>query len=130
MFAPTQFNLVVGWVSMAFGALSGATIGLYFHDDEWLGGYGSLRRRMLRLGHIAFFGLGFVNVLFALSLAALPPPAGFARFAGWGFAIGAVTMPACCFLTAWRKPLRHLFPIPVAAVLCGIGGLLSGWLSR
>jgi hypothetical protein len=128
MIEPTQFNLVVGWTSMVGGALSGATIGLYFHDDQWLGGYGSLRRRMLRLGHIAFFGLGILNVLFALSVAAVPAPASFARFAAWGFAIGAVTMPTCCFLTAWRKPMRHLFPIPVAAVLCGIGGLLGGWM--
>jgi len=36
-------------------------------------------------------------------------------------------MPACCFLSAWRKPLRHLFPIPVVSVLLGILLLLIAW---
>jgi len=37
-------------------------------------------------------------------------------------------MPACCFLAAWRKPLRHLFPIPVLAVAVGVLSILiGGW---
>ena len=31
-----------------------------------MGGYGSFRRRLTRLGHIAFFGLGFVNLFYGL----------------------------------------------------------------
>jgi hypothetical protein len=125
---PTRFNLLVGWTSMVAGATSGAAIGLFFHNESWMGGYGSFRRRMVRLGHIAFFGLGIVNVLFALSLAVIPVPSSYGRFASSGFAVAVVTMPACCFLTAWREGFRHLFPIPVLAVLCGLGGLLGGWL--
>jgi len=125
---PTRFNLLVGWTSMVAGATSGAAIGLFFHNESWMGGYGSFRRRMVRLGHIAFFGLGIVNVLFALSLAAIPVPPSYGRFASSGFAVAVVTMPACCFLTAWREGFRHCFPIPVLAVLCGLGGLLGGWL--
>jgi hypothetical protein len=125
---PTRFNLLIGWTSMVAGAISGATIGIFFHGESWMGGYASFRRRMVRLGHIAFFGLGIVNVLFALSLAANPVPDTYARFASSGFAVAAVTMPACCFLTAWREGVRHFFPIPVLAVLCGLGGLLGGWL--
>lgn len=125
---PTRFNLLVGWTSMVAGAISGAAIGLFFHNESWMGGYGSFRRRMVRLGHIAFFGLGIVNVLFALSLAAIPVPPSYGRFASSGFAVAVVTMPTCCFLTAWREGFRHFFPIPVLAVLCGLGGLLGGWL--
>ena len=125
---PTPFNLLVGWTSMVAGATSGAAIGLFFHNESWMGGYGSFRRRMVRLGHIAFFGLGIVNVLFALSLAAIPVPPSYGRFASSGFAVAVVTMPACCFLTAWREGFRHSFSIPVLAVLCGLGGLLGGWL--
>jgi len=36
-------------------------------------------------------------------------------------------MPACCFMTAWRTGFRYLFPIPVASVLVGLGGLIGGW---
>jgi len=125
---PPQFNLLLGWTSMVAGALSGAGIGLFFHDERWMGGYASFRRRMVRLGHIAFFGLGILNVLFALSLAAFPVPSAYGRFASAGFTVGALTMPACCFLTAWRTGFRHLFPVPVAGVLVGLGGLLGGWL--
>jgi hypothetical protein len=54
------YNLLVGWVAMLAGVLSGAAIGLFFHQEEWLGGYGAYRRRMTRLGHISLFGLGFL----------------------------------------------------------------------
>ena len=101
-------------------------LGLFFNRENWMGGYGSLRRRMIRLGHISFFGLGILNVLFALTLVAVP--SSYSRIASAGFATAIVTMPACCFLTAWRPALRRLFPIPVVAVLVGIGGLLAGWL--
>ena len=127
MVEPARFNLMFGWIAMVLGATSGAAIGLFFHKEEWMGGYASLRRRMIRLGHIAFFGLGIINVLFALSLVAFPIPAGYARIASAGFAVSLVTMPACCFMTAWRTGSRYLFPIPVAAVLLGLGGLIGGW---
>jgi hypothetical protein len=127
MVEPARFNLMIGWIAMVAGATSGATIGLFFQRDEWMGGYASLRRRMIRLGHIAFFGLGIINVLFALSLFAIPIPDAYARIASPGFAVSVVTMPACCFMTAWRTGFRYLFPIPVAAVLVGLGGLIGGW---
>lgn len=125
---PAHFNLILGWTSMVAGAISGATLGLFFHDERWMGGYASFRRRLMRLGHVAFFGLGILNVLFALSVTALSVPRPYDRVASAGFAVGAVTMPVCCFLTAWRGGFRYLFPIPVLAVLGGLGGLLGGWL--
>jgi hypothetical protein len=120
-------NLLAGWLGMLGGVASGAVIGLFFHREDWMGGYTSFRRRMTRLGHISFFGLGFLNMMFALtaSLVALPPLA--LRLASVGLIVGAVTMPACCFLSAWRKPFRHLFPIPVAVLSTGIVALLAGW---
>jgi hypothetical protein len=36
------------------------------------------------------------------------------------FLTGAASMPACCFLSAWKKPFRHLFFIPVGGVLVGV----------
>ena len=120
-------NLLAGWLGMLGGVASGAVIGLFFHREDWMGGYTSFRRRMTRLGHISFFGLGFLNMMFALtaSMVALPPLA--LRLASLGLILGAVTMPVCCFLSAWRKPLRHLFPIPVAGLSIGIVALLAGW---
>jgi hypothetical protein len=121
-----RINLVAGWVAMLIGVVVGAAMGLFFHHEEWLGGYGSFRRRMLRLGHISLFGLGFMNVLFALSVPALALPTTYARIASASFLAGAITMPGCCFLTVFWKPLRHLFPVPVGCVLVGILAVLIG----
>ncbi len=82
---------------------------------------------MLRLGHISFFGIGFLNFLFGLTLTMIPLEPLYARIASFGFLVAVVAMPLTCFLTAWKKPLRHLFPIPVLAVLAGILPILIGW---
>ena len=119
--------MVAGWVSMLGGVLSGMLMGLRFHREDWLGGYGSFRRRLVRLGHIAFFGLGFLNLLFAFSTRVLPLAYPYATAAAGGFVLGAATMPLTCFLTAWRASFRHLFPVPVVSILVGIACLLAGW---
>jgi hypothetical protein len=116
-------NLLVGWVGMLGGVISGALIGLFFKREDWMGGYGSFRRRLTRLGHISFFGLGFLNILFALTTSGLPESAWVAT-ASWSLVIGAAAMPVCCFLSAWKKGLAHLFPIPVVAVSIGVVTLL------
>lgn len=123
-------NLIGGWLAMLGGVLSGATLGLFFHREDWMGGYGSYRRRLMRLGHIAFFGLGFLNLIFAATSHELSLRGGYLVTASLALMIGAITMPVCCFLSAWRKPLRHLFPVPVLAVTTGIFSILVGWWNR
>jgi len=115
-----EINLLAGWIGMLLGVASGAVLGLFFHRDDWAGGYGSHRRRLMRLGHIAFFGLGFLNIVFALTLQNRPVDGGFADAASYAMILGAATMPVCCFLTAWRRGFRHFFPIPVLALGYGI----------
>ena len=117
--------LAAGWTGFLGGVVSGAVIGLCFHREDWMGGYGSHRRRLTRLGHISFFGLGFVNFAFALTQFAAPLPETPARVAAGALLVGAVTMPLCCFLCAWRKPFRHGFFVPVGGVLTGV--LVTLW---
>ena len=123
-------NLIGGWLGMLAGVVSGAVLGLFFHRDDWMGGYGSYRRRLARLGHIAFFGLGFVNLLFAATSAELSLQRSALAIASWSLIAGAITMPVCCFLSAWRKPFRHLFPVPVLSVTAGILAILIGGWKR
>lgn len=111
-------NLYVAWFGILAGFAAGAVQGSFFHKDGWLGGYGSWPRRMTRLGHIAFIGLGLINLSYFATLVFLdirePSP--------WPsrlFIVGAVTMPLVCYLSAYRKPLRHLFPIPVLSLVAG-----------
>lgn len=112
--------LVCSWIGLLLGVLSGAVIGLFFHRDDWMGGYQSFRRRLARLGHISFCGLGFLNFFFVLTGALLSFSEAQARPAAAALLAGAATMPIVCFLTAWKKPFRHLFFVPVGGVAIGI----------
>ncbi len=124
-----NLHILIGWGAILLGVVSGAVIGLFFHKEDWAGGYGSFRRRMIRLGHISFFGLGFINLMFGLTLQVITLPVAHISLASFGFLIGVITMPLCCFLAAWKKPFRHLFPIPVLSILAGIIPILLGWPS-
>ena len=73
---------------------------------------------MLRLGHISFFGLAFVNLAFALTVRTLDIEDSVA-WASRLFILGAITMPLLCYLSSFKDAARHLFFIPV---LCVIGG--------
>jgi hypothetical protein len=122
-----SLNLLAGWCAFVVGAAGGAILGLSFNRPGYLGGYGSWRRRLLRLGHIACFGMGMLNILFALSVRAWPLGAAHEAWASAAWLVALVAMPVCCALAAWRERFRHLFPIPVAATLVALVALLSGW---
>ena len=121
-------NLWVGWIGILAGLVAGAVIGLFFHDDDWLGGYGSWRRRMLRLGHISFFGIGFINVIFAITVRL--DVEGPLVVSSWLLIASAAAMPAICFLSSWRRPFRHLFFVPVLCLVAGVSVLLYEGLLR
>lgn len=124
----TTINVLGGWMAMLAGVVTGAVIGLFFYREDWMGGYDSWRRRLTRLGHISFFGLGLLNLLFAATAAQLSLRGSSLRIASDALLVGAIAMPVCCFLSAWRKSFRHLFPIPVLAVTAGVLAILiGGW---
>ncbi len=112
-------NEAFGWIWFVLGMVSGAGLGLGFARPEFLGGYGSWERRLLRLGHISFFGLGLINILFAFSLPRVALAAPWPVVASLALVVGGITMPLCCALSAWRKPMRNLFPVPVLSLLLG-----------
>jgi hypothetical protein len=100
-------------------------IGMLFHDEQWLGGYASRSRRLIRLGHIAFVGLGMLNILFAHSLERITLPQSFIAIASWAFIIGGISMPLCCGLMARDKRWHMLFAVPVILLLAG--AVLTFW---
>jgi hypothetical protein len=125
---PPFLNLVLAWAWLVAGFGSGALLGLRFAGDHWLGGYASLRRRMYRLGHISFFGLGFVNLAFYLTVQSCPPRSSpLLAAASWALVIGALTMPPCCLILAHHARIKPvaLFALPVGALLAG--GALTLW---
>ncbi|MEN8127611.1 MAG: hypothetical protein ABFR90_07370 [Planctomycetota bacterium] len=114
-----MINLYVAWVSMLLGAIAGAVIGLFFYNNDFLGGYTSWRRRMVRLGHIAFFGIGLINLAFALSLKPLGIPET-PRIPSLLLIVAAVAMPLTCYLSAIKPFFRHFFFIPASSVILAL----------
>jgi hypothetical protein len=108
-------NLYAAWIGFLLGALAGATSGLFFDREDWLGGYADWRRRMVRLGHISFFGIGLLNLGFYLTVEAVGIQEGI-RIPAILLMVGAVAMPLVCYLSAHRKGFRHLFFVPAGAV--------------
>ncbi len=121
-----HWNMIAGWAGMVLGLIAGAVIGLFIHRDSFAGGYGSYRRRMMRLGHVAFFALGIINVLFALTLSATDVVLGYPRLASLSLIAGAALMPLVCYLTAWKTPFRHAFALPVICVAVTLVLMLQG----
>ncbi|MEE9167763.1 MAG: hypothetical protein V3U24_09950 [Candidatus Neomarinimicrobiota bacterium] len=122
-----QANLILGWLWIVLGFLSGSIIGLNFNffRDDWLGGYSGLKRRLYRLGHISFFGLALVNFIFYFTARLFAEPGVMLKVASWGFIVGAITMPICCFVMAHFPRLKNLFYIPVMSLLTS--GFFTLW---
>ena len=75
--------------------------------------------------------LGFMNIAFELSVSHLALPRGaWLAVASFCLCLGAATMPLVCYLAAWRQPFRHLFFVPVAAVVAGVALLAIAVLTR
>ena len=113
-----QANLVFAWVWILCGFITGMAMGLKFRDEQWLGGYSSFKRRMYRLAHISFFGLGAVNLFFYLSVNG----SGlnwFGELASAAFIVGGVTMPVCCWLMASFPKAHAAFAVPVVSLIAG-----------
>lgn len=114
-----QFNLALAWLWILLGFVSGMVLGMFFRGENWLGGYASFKRRMYRLGHISFFGLGAVNLLFCLTVQNFSLAGKGLGVASWLFVIGAVSMPLCCAVMA-NWPKAHLiFAVPVMSLIAG-----------
>ncbi len=119
-----KINLLAAWIGILAGLCSGVPLGLFFQNESWLGGYDSWKRRLLRLGHISFFGLAFLNLAFAATVSYLKLPIADIFWPSRLFIVAAVAMPSVCFLAAFNKSCRHLFFVPVLSLLGATGLLL------
>ena len=112
-----MINITAAWIGFALGGLSGAIPGLFFHQTDWLGGYTSWPRRLIRLAHISFFGIGFLNLGMGLTCSTLKFES---PVASTLLLVGAATMPLVCYASAVRPVFRHLFFIPVITLMTAI----------
>jgi cytochrome b561 len=114
-------NLLAAWVGILLGLLSGIPMGMLFHKENWLGGYDSWPRRLLRLGHISFFGIAFLNLAFVITAQYTQLPDRMLHWPSVLLIVAQYTMPAVCIMSAFWKPFRQLFFVPV---ISAVGGTL------
>lgn len=125
-----RMNLSAAWIAIFLGLVTGVMQGFFFHDEKWLGGYGSWKRRMLRLGHVSFFGIAFLNLAFVVSVAQLHLSSSSIVWPSQLLIAGQITMPLVCFMSAYKKQFRHLFFIPVLSLLIGTAMFISQWMFK
>lgn len=118
-----DINIHAAWIGMLLGGIAGAVPGLFFYKEDWLGGYNSWRRRMIRLGHISFFGIGFINLLFALTARSLGIEDGLILSSRL-FIVAAVMMPLICYTSAFKPVCRNLFFIPAVSLIIAVAMFL------
>ncbi len=124
---PFGVNLVAGWGLVLLGFVAGAVEGLFFHQPNWRGGYGAWPRRLTRLAHVSFFGIGFLNLAFAFTVG-LPGAQTVWPGASALLVFAGVAMPMLCYLSAWKAGFRHLFFLPVLSLVVSVTALLIGVL--
>jgi hypothetical protein len=129
--ANPALNRAIGFTSLLTGVASGMILGLWSFGGPLpvptaIGEYGDLPRRLLRLGHIAFFGLGLINLAIAGHWRRLDLDRQAARRALWLMNLGNLGLPPLLLAAAWQPVLLYLMPAPVVCVfaalaLCAVG---------
>ena len=123
---PGQINVIFGWIWMGVGLIFGLVLGMRAEGEQWLGGYASLTRRYLRLGHVAFIALSIINILYGREVGSADI-ALYVRSIGSPLMIfGAAGVPLVCISAAFFRKAKYLLPLPALAVVVGVGILAIG----
>jgi hypothetical protein len=93
-----------------------------------LGEYADVSRRLARLGHIAFFGLGILNLLLVREFPTLAISNRYRRLACRAMNFGNIFLPLTLFAAAFWHPLKYTMPLPACSVflallICAHGAL-------
>lgn len=135
MKADFNINRKVGWVSLVVGAVTGLIMGLWSFDGpvsvpQVVGDYDALSRRLIRLGHIACFGLGILNILIARELPQAALADNTKKLASRAMNFGNIFLPTTLFAGATIRPAKYLMSFPAVAITVALiitaYGLLRG----
>lgn len=121
-------NEIFGWACILASVLMGLWMGIRFQQENWLGGYGTLARRMVRLAHIALAALGIVNIEFGRSVGELALSSGLVHTISFAFIVAAVSMPACCLLIAKKSRRFEMFALPIGSLTVALVLTIAGLL--
>ncbi len=123
-----QINVLFGWAWMCIGFISGMTLGIWSEGEKWLGGYSSITRRYLRLGHVAFIALSIINILYGRELGAIALPVHIKSIGSYLMIFGAAGVPLTCISAAFFRKTRYFLPLPALAILTGTFILVIGMI--
>src|SRR5262245_56418242 len=126
-------NRFVGWSSLAVGVAVGLVMGLWSFDGPlqppaWIGGYTDTARRLVRLGHIAFIGLGAIDILIERELARSALGSRGRAIASWSMVFGNVLLPVTLFASAAYRPVKYFMAVPAGSVFLAL--VLAAYGSR
>lgn len=115
------WNRPVGWWSLVVGVATGLVMGLWSFDGpmatpSWIGEYADTSRRLIRLGHIAFIGLGILDILLAneLTRSSLDPRR--RLLTSRLMVAGNVGLPIALFVAAIWRPFKYVMGVPAMCV--------------
>ena len=118
-----EVNVLFGWCWMCMGFIFGLILGMRAEGENWLGGYGSLKRRYLRLGHVAFIALSMINILYGKEIVTSVLPASIARAGSILMIFGAVGIPLTCITAVFFRKAKFFLPLPALAMLIGTAAM-------
>lgn len=104
-----------------FGLLLGLALGPVVHR-EGFGGYADLRRRAVRLGHIAAVMLPLIGGFYAIAASTWRPGVEVPALASLAYVGGAVGLVLVLLLTGFVPRARWWLPLPALLVVAGTVG--------
>ncbi|MFC1866181.1 hypothetical protein ACFLYB_05675 [Chloroflexota bacterium] len=107
-----EVNVIFGWIWMCLGFIFGMTLGLWSDGEKWLGGYASVARRYLRLGHVAFIALPIINILYGKELALVDLGNTLKYIGSYMMIFGAIGIPITCISAAFIRKTRYFLTLP------------------
>ena len=129
-------NRRIGWTSLALCVGTGLVMGLWSFSGplpvpDWIGDYDALARRFLRLGHIAFFGIGLLNLMLARELPRLALSGKARRWAAHFMNAANIWLPLGLFAAATYEPLKYLLPLPALSAFAALSIVAWGvWTDK
>ena len=123
-----NLNIIFGWCWINIGFIMGMVMGMKFEKANWLSGYASWERRMLRLSHVAFIFLSILNIVYGHELINVNLSASWKQAGSILIIIGAIGIPTVVFTAAFYKKILYWLAIPIIALTSSTLIMAIGYL--
>ena len=105
-------------------------LGIWAEGEKWLGGYASVTRRYLRLGHVAFIALPIINILYGRELTLVNLGDNMKYAGSFLMMFGVIGVPITCISAAFVRKIKFFLPLPASAIIVGTIILVIGLVQQ